>query len=93
MDKLYNMQKQPLVALAKGKNKILTDIVQEFNEQELCLIFGPEGGFSSYEIDFMHKESIPVFTLGNYILRAETAAISAVSQLLGFYLKQNPEYY
>lgn len=92
-DKLQKMRKQPLVALETGEHRLLAYVIQEFNEQELCLIFGPEGGFSPAEIDLLHQEKIPTFTLGNHILRAETAAITAVSQLLGFYLKQNPKYY
>lgn len=92
-DKLQKMNKQPLAALETGEHQLLTNVVPEFNEHELCLIFGPEGGFSPDEIDFLHQEKIPTFTLGNHILRAETAAITAVSQLLGFYLKQNPKYY
>ena len=92
-DKLQKMQKQPLAALETGEHRLLADVVTEFNKQELCLIFGPEGGFSPVEIDLLHQEKIPTFTLGNHILRAETAAITAVSQLLGFYLKQNPKYY
>lgn len=92
-NKLQKMQKQPLVALETGEHRLLTNVVQEFNEQELCLIFGPEGGFSPAEIDFLHQKNIPTFTLGNHILRAETAAITAVSQLLGLYLARNQKYY
>ena len=93
LDKLQKMHKQPLVALETREHQLLANVIQEFNKQELCLIFGPEGGFSSAEIEFLHQEKISTFTLGNHILRAETAAITAVSQLLGFYLKQNPKYY
>ena len=91
--KLQKMYKQPLAALETGEHRLLTNVVQEFNGKELCLIFGPEGGFSPAEINLLHQEKIPTFTLGNHILRAETAAITAVSQLLGFYLKQDPNYY
>ena len=93
IDKLKKMHKQPLAALETGEHRLLTNILPEFNGKELCLVFGPEGGFSPAEIDLLRKEKIPAFTLGNHILRAETAAITAVSQLLGFYLMQNPEYY
>ncbi len=92
-DKLQKKEKQPLVALETGEHRLLGNVVQEFNEKELCLVFGPEGGFSPAEIDLLHQENIPIFTLGNHILRTETAAITAVSQLLDFYLKQNPKYY
>ncbi len=84
IDKLKKMHKQPLVALETGEHQLLTNFVPEFNEQELCIIFGPEGGFSPTEINLLHQEKIPTFTLGNHILRAETAATTPAPQLLRF---------
>jgi len=45
----------------------------------LAIFIGPEGGWSSAEIDMFHREKIPVVCLGPQILRAETAAIAALS--------------
>ncbi len=46
----------------------------------LCLI-GPEGGFSQEEITLAEKNGFIPVTLGNRILRAETASLSAMAIL------------
>ena len=46
------------------------------------LFIGPEGGWSLDEIDLFHKNKIPVQCLGNQVLRAETAVIAALSQVV-----------
>lgn len=43
---------------------------------------GPEGGWSSEEIDMFMKHNIPVRSLGPQVLRSETAVISVVSLLV-----------
>ena len=45
------------------------------------LIVGPEGGFSSQEMDLARKKGFRAVSLGDRILRAETAGIAAVSIL------------
>lgn len=42
------------------------------------ILIGPEGGFSKEEISFAEREGFIVCSLGKRILRAETAAFSAV---------------
>jgi len=83
---------QPVVALEIGKHKTIVETVRDL-ENPVCIIIGPEGGFSEREIELFKEKEIPAFSLGNHILRAETAAIASVSQLLGFYLQKNPHYY
>ena len=52
----------------------------EFNSfNSLCLLIGPEGGFSGQEIVDIEQHGFLPVSLGNNRLRAETAAISAVS--------------
>ncbi|MDY6915464.1 MAG: RsmE family RNA methyltransferase [Candidatus Cloacimonadota bacterium] len=84
---------KPVVALEIGNHDLLENLIKKNPQAEFCLVFGPEGGFSEEEIDFIKERNLPVFTLGNHILRAETAAISAAAQALNFYLKKNPYYY
>lgn len=48
----------------------------------LGVFIGPEGGWSLDEIDMFHKDKISVACLGNQILRAETAVIAALSQVV-----------
>jgi 16S rRNA U1498 N3-methylase RsmE len=48
-------------------------------EGELLIIIGPEGGFTKEEIILAKEKGLLITSLGERILRAETAAISAVS--------------
>ena len=48
-------------------------------EGELLIIIGPEGGFTKEEVFLAKEKGLLVTSLGERILRAETAAISAVA--------------
>ena len=91
---LKKMEKYtPVAALEIGKHQTLNEIVANSEERSICIIIGPEGGFDKREIEYLQNKKVATFTLGNHILRAETAAIASVSQLVGSFLKNNPEYY
>jgi 16S rRNA (uracil1498-N3)-methyltransferase len=45
----------------------------------ILVVIGPEGGFTKEEIDLAQERDLIATTLGKRILRAETAAISAVT--------------
>lgn len=49
------------------------------NTDKIFLIIGPEGGFSEEEVSLASEKDFITATLGNRILRAETASIAAVS--------------
>ena len=38
-------------------------------------LIGPEGGFSEKEITLFKKNNLPIFKIGNTVLKTETAAI------------------
>jgi 16S rRNA (uracil1498-N3)-methyltransferase len=48
---------------------------------KIMLCIGPEGGWESSEIELAQASGIPVFSLGPWTLRAETAAVAAVAIL------------
>ncbi|CAM3441893.1 RsmE family RNA methyltransferase [Pseudostreptobacillus hongkongensis] len=58
----------------------LKDIINKDIKNILCII-GPEGGFSIDEIEYLKSKNAIEISLGNRILRAETAAISVVSTI------------
>ena len=48
----------------------------------LLVIIGPEGGFSEKEFEFFEKNSVEMLTLGDMILRAETAVTVALGNII-----------
>jgi 16S rRNA (uracil1498-N3)-methyltransferase len=50
--------------------------------EELCLFVGPEGGWSDSEMNLFKQNNFQILSLGQNILRAETAAIVAVWETL-----------
>lgn len=51
-------------------------------EQKIAVFIGPEGGWSNEELELFTKNNIAKVSLGNMILRAETAAITALSGVI-----------
>jgi 16S rRNA (uracil1498-N3)-methyltransferase len=52
-----------------------------FNEGEVALLIGPEGGFSEAEVEQALQQGFDLLSLGPRVLRTETAAIAALSVL------------
>lgn len=53
-----------------------------FNNKKVLVIIGPEGGFSEREFKFFKDNNIPMLTLGDLILKAETAVIVAIGNII-----------
>ena len=51
-------------------------------DDKVIIIIGPEGGFSKREFDLFKEHNIPMLTLGNLILKAETAVIVALGNII-----------
>ena len=68
-----------LCSLNKNTKKI-KKILQKNNKcDKILLVVGPEGGFDPLEEDFLIENGFISVTLGNTVLRAETAAVVALS--------------
>lgn len=50
--------------------------------EKILVIIGPEGGFSPQEFEYFKKNKITTLSLGNLILKAETAVITALGNLV-----------
>ena len=50
--------------------------------ENILLIIGPEGGFSEKEFELMRKHNLPMLTLGDLILKAETAVIVTLGNIV-----------
>ena len=65
--------------LAPGTGQPLTNVGTP--AAGLCLLIGPEGGFSEREYDDAAISGFEAVTLGPRILRTETAAVAAIAIL------------
>ena len=57
--------------------------------EKVIVIIGPEGGFSNREFELMKSYNIPMLTLGDLILKAETATIVALGNIIYEYYGKN----
>lgn len=64
-----------------GLKSALEKAVQDNGLTELLLIIGPEGGISEAELEMARKAGAVPVSLGHRILRAETAALVAMSAI------------
>ena len=65
--------------------KVIQDIKQRMvsnNDIAINVIIGPEGGFSKKEIETARDKGFSILSLGDRILRTETAAVTALSILM-----------
>ena len=93
IDYLHQKDYEILVALETGNRKQLYNELTQCNNKNVCFVIGPEGGFSLDEINYLSEADVRIVSLGNHILRAETAAIAVAAQILNFYIMSNPDYY
>ena len=56
---------------------------------KVLLVIGPEGGFSQKEFDSFKEKSLEMLTLGDLILRAETAVVVALGNVIYEYSNFN----
>ena len=64
---------------AYGTSGYISDLYH--GEKNILVVIGPEGGFSECEIEQLVQSDYSACTLGSRILRAETAAVYALSVL------------
>lgn len=58
-----------------------SDFESNSNSKDISLLIGPEGGFTTTEVEYAINNSFLPMTLGPRILRAETAAITGISKI------------
>ncbi len=56
----------------------LSSGISQSHDFPIYILIGPEGGFTKDEVSFAEREGFIVCSLGKRILRAETAALSAI---------------
>ena len=58
-------------------------------DDKVLVVIGPEGGFSQKEFDYFKNKSLEMLTLGDLILRAETAVVVALGNIIYEYSNFN----
>ena len=50
--------------------------------EKILVIIGPEGGFSQREFEFFRENNFPIISLGDLILKADTAVVVALGDII-----------
>ena len=75
-------------------DKTVRDSFKDFpvrKGDKVLVVIGPEGGFTQKEFDYFKDQSLEMLTLGNLILRAETAVVVALGNIIYEYSNFNKE--
>lgn len=70
---LYDFKLNGVVLDPRGERREITEDV---------LMIGPEGGWSEKEIEYFKSKNLPIISIGEQVLRVETAAIAVLAKLL-----------
>ena len=69
----------------RSANYPLKQYLQEkpiLKNEKILIIIGPEGGFSPSEFEYFKNNNITTLSLGELILKAETAVITAIGNIV-----------
>jgi len=79
LEKVLDLDFDKILVLAERSTEISLKNFLSKNKikkgEKVLAIIGPEGGFSQKEFDFFKGKSLPLISLGDLILKAETAVI------------------
>lgn len=74
--------KQIAIMPALGATRSMSETLREAEPESISIIVGPEGGFTGEEMQAAESAGILLVTLGARTLRAETAAVVALTMAL-----------
>ena len=73
----------PLFMYETGEREPLNEVLEAHkNISSAAVITGPEGGFEKYEVDLARIAGLHICTMGERILRCETAPVVAVTAVM-----------
>ena len=70
------------VLFYEGGGEPLKSIINKEKHKNICIFIGPEGGFSKEEVEALEQKGAVIATLGNRILRTETAPLAAIVSIM-----------
>lgn len=86
LENILNKKFDKILVLAERSTEIsLKDFLEKNpikSGEDILVIIGPEGGFSQKEFDLFKSKKLPLITLGDLILKAETAVIATIGNIV-----------
>ena len=86
LDKVLEMDFDKILVMAERSTEIsLKDYLTKNRIKKgdkVLVIIGPEGGFSAKEFETFKRKNLPLITLGDLILKAETAVIVTLGNIV-----------
>lgn len=76
---LLKLKDKTIFLAYEGGGQNIKDALKEVKDDDIYVVIGPEGGFEESEVKELIEIGAKVITLGERILRVETAGISLVS--------------
>jgi 16S rRNA (uracil1498-N3)-methyltransferase len=70
-----------LIATLSGERKHVRKVISEAKPGSILILIGPEGDFTRGEVELATNVGFVPVSLGDYVLRVDTAAISLVSYI------------
>lgn len=70
-----------LIPTLTGKRKILKEVFIQIKPKNILVLIGPEGDFTDGEVDLAKKSGCIPVSLGDLVLRVDTAAVAIVSYI------------
>jgi 16S rRNA (uracil1498-N3)-methyltransferase len=77
--KLLKKRKNYDLALVMDSSGVSFQEIEKTASGSILLVIGPEGGFTSSELDSARENDFQIVSLGSGILRVETAALAAIA--------------
>ncbi len=74
-----------LIPALTAERKTLKEVLKGFKPQNILVIIGPEGDLTPVELDLAKKAGCIPVSLGDLVLRVETAAVAAASFIRLYY--------
>lgn len=70
------------LAFWEERPQALPELLLNYSKPKtIAVIIGPEGGFSSEEVEMMKEQGIKPVSMGRYVFRSETAGMAALAML------------
>lgn len=89
LENLINKFDRVIVFCERIATKTLKDIKPVADGEDILVIIGPEGGFSEREFKLFEDKKVDMLTLGNLILKAETAVTVGLGNIVYEFTSKN----